>query len=162
MALTRTQQEFYAYCEGHDFVSAAVLAEFERRLHEEGNVQTFSFALERFLPADCPHCHASGMYKFHFLGRLKHADCGKEWYLAPRAYAVAQLQSALRAGASAGGGIMSEAERKGEKGGTLGGIAGFLVVGALRLVLAVALIPIQALVFRSQARQSAAETSART
>ena len=53
MALTPTQREFYTYCGNHEFLTLKVLADFKQRLEEEGNPQTFAFALEDFLHAEC-------------------------------------------------------------------------------------------------------------
>lgn len=146
MALTKTQKELYDYCDKNDFVSADTIEEFKKRLEEEGNVKTLSYALEKFVSDICPNCNVPGAFKWHFLGKLTHPACGWSWYAAPGTYIGAQFKGVFRTGMEIGGDMLADSERKGEKGGCLGAIFGFIMGVCFRLPFALLMMPIQAIV----------------
>jgi hypothetical protein len=151
MSLTSTQMEVYRYCDSSDFISPEAIESFKQRLMQEDpeHVGTLSYALEKFVDATCPKCNATGAYKFHFMGSLKHnPGCGWSWYVNPGTYSATQLGKVFHAGMSAGGGIMSESKDK--TSGCIGAIFGFIFGSLFRLFFAVLMIPIQAIVSLTQ------------
>lgn len=129
-----------------------MIRRFGEDLERDGNSQTLGFALEPFIQYVCPKCGSEGMYKWHFLGELRHPDCGWSWYAAVGTYIQRQLGSVFRAGLHTGGGMMDELEKKGESGGCLYAIVGFLFGSLFRLVFALLMIPVQAVVSLMQAK----------
>lgn len=144
MSLTQTEREFYSYCDSNDFVSADKIEEFRHKLEREGNVNTFSLALEKFTEGSCPNCSATGAFKWHFLGNLRHPNCGYAWYVEPGSYIGAQLRGVVHTGMSAGAG-MSDQEKESKAAGCMAGLLGFMFGAIFRLVFAVVMIPIQAI-----------------
>lgn len=150
MALTNTEREVYDYCDKNDFVSADTIEEFKKRLEEEGNLYTLKYALEKFIDEACPKCGRTGAFKWHFLGKLNHPDCGWNWYADPGTYIVQQLKGVFRTGAEIGGEMIADSEKKGERGGCLEMIFGFILGVCFRLPFALLMMPIQAIVSLSQ------------
>ena len=146
MGLTATQREVYAYCDKNDFVSADTIEEFKRRLEEENSVKTLSYALEKFVTGVCPKCGGAGAFKWHFLGKLRHPNCGWSWYVSPGTYIGAQLKGIFRTGMEIGGDVLADSEGKGESGGCLGAVFGFIMGVCFRLPFALLMMPIQAIV----------------
>ena len=149
MTLTPTEHELYDYCRNNDFVSQEKTEAFRQRLTQEGNPKSLAYALGDFIPGACTKCNASGMFKWHFLGKLTHPSCSKSWYVPPGTYIGRQLGAVFRTGGELAGGAISDAEKKGEK-GYAEGIFSFLIGATFRLVFAVLMIPIQAVVSLSQ------------
>jgi hypothetical protein len=160
MSLTKTQLEIYQYFATHDFVPPDLIASFKERLENDNpaNGKTLSYAMEDFLDETCPSCKTAGAYKFHFMGKLKHTPgCEWSWYIGPGTYASTQLRKSLRAGMSMGGDIMSDAEKKGERGGCIYAIFGLIFGTLFRLVFAILMIPIQAIVTLTQSKPDVGE-----
>lgn len=155
MSLTKTAKEFYQYCNTHEFIPESVIEKFKTRLEQEDNLMVLSVGLEKFRDDRCPNCNATGLFKWHFLGKLKHPDCGWSWFVGPGAYTGAQLRSVFRTGMEIGAEIHSDAEKKGEKGGCIGAFFGFFIGLGFRLPFALLMIPIQAIVSLSQSRPEA-------
>lgn len=151
MTPTSTEKELYDYCRNNEFVSAEMLEKYRQRLTQEGNPKTLGYALESFVPGACPKCNASGMFKWHFLGKLTHPPCGKSWYVPPGTYIGRQLGAVFRTGGEMAGKAISDAEKKGEK-GYAEGIFSFIMGAVFRFVFAILMIPIQAVVSLSQKR----------
>jgi SH3 domain-containing protein len=152
MAFTPTQKELHDLCDRNEFISKEEMASFMKRLEAEGNAYSFKFALEKFLLIDCPKCRASGAFKWHFLGKLSHPDCGRSWFVGPGEYIVAQLKAVFRTGGEIAGSAISDAEKKGES-GFAGMIFGFLMGVMIRLPFAIMMIPIQAVVSLCQSNK---------
>src|SRR5689334_8653262 len=127
MSLTQTEREVFDYCRHHEFVSSATLEHFVERLNAEDNLQTLSFALEKFRDQTCPNCNAAGAYKWHFMGQHRHPDCGFSWYISPSAYTAEQFKGVFRSGMSAAAYESRDADQKGDKaGGCLYAIISFM------------------------------------
>lgn len=150
MGLTQTQSNFYSYCDSHDYISESVLEEFRNKLEAEGNQHTLLFGLKKFVSDFCPKCGANGAFKFHFLGKLKHPDCGFSWYVDPGSYIGKQLKAVVSSGVEASFEMGDSTERRGEKAGCLTAIFGFLCGVSIRLPFALLMIPIQAVVSLTQ------------
>jgi hypothetical protein len=160
MSLSPTQMEVYRYCERSDFISPATIESFKQKLMQENpkHIGTLSYALAKFMDAKCPKCNVAGAYKFHFMGNLKHnPGCGWSWYVSPGTYSATQLGKVFHAGISAGGEMMSEAEKKGERGGCLYAVFGFIFVSIFRLIFAVLMIPIQTVVSLAQRKPASGQ-----
>jgi hypothetical protein len=158
MSLTKTQLEIYQYFASHDFVPPDLIASFRNRLEKDNptSVRTLSYAMQDFLDDTCPKCKVAGAYKFHFMGKLKHKPgCDWTWYMGPGAYASTQLAKSFRAGMGMGGGMMSDAEKKGESGGCIYAIFGLVFGTLFRLTFAILMIPIQAIVTLTQSKPEA-------
>jgi len=107
--------------------------------------------LEKFHPASCPQCGATGVYKWHFLGQLKHPDCGWSWYVNPGEYAKKQLGASFRVGMNIAAEAYSDSERKGEKGaGCVGAIFGFFIGLFFRLPFSIAMFLVQPIAYFTQ------------
>jgi len=152
MGLTQTQKELYDYRDKNDFIDETTVNSFKQRLEAEGNPNSLSYALEKFISQACPNCGTSGAYKWHFLGQLNHPGCGWSWYVGPGAYIVAQLKGVFRTGAEIGGDILVDSEKKGESGGCIGAMFGFIFGVCFRLPFALIMIPIQAIVSLAQTK----------
>lgn len=151
MSLTPTEREFYLYCDTNEFIPQSVIENFRRRLERENNLIALSVGLEKFRSDACPNCNAVGAYKWHFLGKLSHPDCGWSWYVGPGAYTGAQLKAVFRTGMNLSAEAYGDAEKKGEKaGGCLGAVFSFILGICFRLPFALIMIPIQAIVSLSQ------------
>lgn len=145
MDFTDMERQVVDYCNNNDFVSAATIEDFREKLKQEDNLGTLAFALEKFVGTACPKCNEPGSFKWHFLGKLIHPDCGWSWYVGPGKYIVKQLKAVFVAGVGAGAG-MTEPDKRGESGGFIGAIFGFFMGVAFRLPFALLMIPIQAIV----------------
>lgn len=151
MSFTQTQRELHELCGRSVFMSAEQIEAFSSRLKAEGNLASLVFALEKFRPAACPKCKAEGAYKWQFLGKLTHPECNKSWYVDPGTYIGSQLKAVFRTGAEIGGGMASDAEKKGEK-GYFEMFFGFVMGMMIRLPFALMMIPVQAVVSLSQSK----------
>lgn len=149
MPLSATQQRIIRQSANAEYISAATLEEWRQAIQAGGTRMPF-VVWEEFVPATCPGCAAEGIFRFHFLGRLRHPDCNTSWYLPPGTYSSIQLRAVFSAGMDAGVGMKSDSDRKGERGGWLVGAMGFLFGSVTRLVFAVVMIPIQAVLSLSQ------------
>lgn len=158
MALTPIAKEFWKYCDTHDFISLQIFNDFKNKLEQENNKVAFEVGLEKFLQGSCPNCNTPGAYKWHFMGKLKHPDCGWTWYLGPGKYVAEQLKAVFRAGFGLGS-DMHEPDKKGEGGGCLGAIFGFILGFFVRLPFALLMIPIQAVVSLTQQKPDKKESS---
>lgn len=157
MSLTRAQMEVYQYCDESNYIAPEKIEELNELLEQDGNSQTLSYALEKFVEGTCPKCNAPGAYKFHFMGKLKHdPGCGWSWHMGPGNYSATQLGKVFHAGMSAGGGIMSESKDKTSS--CIGGIFGFIFGSLFRLFFAVLMIPIQAIVSLTQPKPESGQS----
>lgn len=151
MAFTQTAKEFYHYCNTHEFIPPTVLEDFHERLEREDNLIVFSVGLEEFIMETCANCNTAGAYKWHFMGKLTHPDCGWFWYVNPGEYAKKQLGASFRAGMNIAAEAYSDAERKGEKGtGCVGAIFSFFIGLSFRLPFAIAMSLIQPIAYFTQ------------
>ncbi len=160
MSLTRTEREFFHYCDTHEFIPAEILGEFKERLEREENTVALSVGLEKFRTDICPNCSAAGEYKWHFLGKQNHPDCGWSWYISPGPYLVKQLGDVFKIGLEAASYGYDDVDKQtGKKGGCFGAIGGFvggmLISIAFRLPFALLMIPIQAVISLSQSKPEA-------
>jgi hypothetical protein len=149
MGLTQTEREVISYCNSHDFISESILNKLGMKLEQEGNLAFLNIAMEKFREDSCPKCGVDGAFKWHFLGRLKHPDCGWAWYVGPGTYIGKQLKAVLLTGMGIGGQVTEDAEKKGER-GCLGAIFGFILGIIIRLPFALLMIPIQAIISIAQ------------
>jgi hypothetical protein len=150
MGFTQKQKEVHTYCDQHDFIPGEVVEQFTRELEADGNLQTLAFALEDFLEGSCKKCTTVGMFKWHFLGRLQHPACNYSWYVTPGTYVGEQLRRSIRAGMDMGADMHEDTKKKGEPGGWLVAILGFVVGTAFRLTFAIISIPAQLIFSLSQ------------
>jgi hypothetical protein len=158
MSLTNAQRKVYDFCSKNEFVSSQTIEEFSGELNAEGKISTLSFALEKHRSAVCPKCSAAGAFKWHFMGKHMHPECGFSWYISPGAYAADQFKGVFRSGMSAGASMSAEADKKGDKaGGYVGAIFGFFIVAVYRLVFGVVMIPIQAIFSLTQGKPEPSE-----
>lgn len=154
MTITQNQRAVYSYCDNNDFISPSKFEEFKAALQAEGNLETLSFATEKFIAAPCPKCNAEGLFKFHFLGKLNHPQCGQGWYVSPGAYMLKQLGSVFKSGMNIAADTSIDAEKKGEKQGFFATAFMFIIGFVFRLALAIILIPIQIIVSLLQSKPS--------
>jgi len=150
--LSDLEKAWYGLCNNSEFIRPEVVRRYSELLLASGNPAALTVGLSDFANSSCPTCAAEGHYKIHFLGRLKHPECGTEWYMGPGGYIGFQLASALHTGLRAGGSMKEDSDRKGERGGWIGGVVGFMMAAVFRLALAIVLIPIQAIVSLSQGK----------
>jgi hypothetical protein len=152
MPRTNAQATVYDYCVKNDFVSPEMVERFRQMLEPENNLTTLSWALEDFVDEACPNCQAAGKYRFHFMGKLNHSQCGWSWFLGPGSYSAIQIGKVFRTGMELGAGTASKAEE--DRGGCLsqffGMIFGFILGVIVRLPFALLMIPVQALFSLSQ------------
>lgn len=158
MGLTKTKRAFYDLRQRNDFISVDTLQNFERDLSEEGNSLTFSVGLKEFIMTSCVKCNAPGAFKWHFLGKLRHPDCGWTWYVSPGSYLAGQFRGAFRAGLEAGGDAGADAEKKGKK-GYAETIFTFLFVSFFRLAFGLLMTPVQVIVSLAQSKPTEADTA---
>ena len=154
--LSDLEKAWYGLCNNSEFISREVVRRYSELLGASGNTVALVVGLSNFTDTACPTCAAEGQYKIHFLGRLKHPECGTEWHMGPGSYIGFQLASVFHTGIRAGGSMKEDSDRKGERGGWIGGIVGFMMAAVFRLALAVVLIPIQAVVSLNQGKAKGA------
>lgn len=135
MDVANTQKELWSYCSANDFISKDKIADFQKRLTKEGNQDSLQYALEKYEPSLCPKCKADGAYKWHFLGKHTYSACNVSWYVDPGTYIVRSIKDIFRTGAEAGGEMGFTQNKKGESGGFIGFIFGFIFFGLLFEVL---------------------------
>ncbi|MBU1172882.1 MAG: hypothetical protein KKD44_25260 [Proteobacteria bacterium] len=147
MDITKTQHEVFEFFRNHDFVPTETIEDYGARLENEGNEHTLIYVLNDFKLAECPRCGTAGAYKWHFLGKLNHPECGYAWFVTPGNYIGAQIKGVFRTGMDLGGSLGDDADKKGEgaASGCLSIVIGFLMGAMFRLPFALAMIPIQAL-----------------
>lgn len=133
MALTRAKKDFYEYCDSHEFISDTQIEYFRQLLEQDDSSHSLAIGLEDYKRAACPKCGATGEYKWHIFGKLKHPNCGHSWYVAPLTYIGSQFGAACRTGRDIGGEMISDAEKKGEKGGCFEVAFGLFIGFAFRL-----------------------------
>jgi hypothetical protein len=157
--LDALEKAWYGLCNSSEFIPEETVRYYREQLFARRKHVTQMIGLSDFSEGCCPRCpSAAGHYTIHFLGQLKHPDCGTEWYIGPGSYIAFQLASIFHSGARAGGAMKSESDRKGEGGvGWLHAILGFLFVGICRAMLACVLIPIQAIVSLSQGNKASSQ-----
>ena len=152
-SLDELDKAWYGLCNGSEFIPAETVSYYREKLFARRKQVAEIIGLSDFSESCCPRCPtAAGHYKIHFLGQLKHPECGTEWYMSPGSYIPFQLASIFHTGARAGGAMKSEADRKRDSGGWMQAILVFMVVAISRAMLAVLLIPIQAIVSLSQSK----------
>jgi hypothetical protein len=155
VSLTALEKAWYGLCNRNDFIYPEVVRRYRDQLYALGKHVTVTIGLHDFTEAQCPKCTEPGYYKIHFLGQLKHPECGTGWYMGPGGYIGFQFASVFHSGIQAGGSMKEDSDRKGQSGGWISGIFGFLFVAILRAALAFVLIPIQAVVSLSQSKPKA-------
>jgi len=147
MAFTNAEKEVNKYLSENDFVSKEMIDSFHQKLTQVGDASYLKYALEDFVVETCPKCSASGNFKFHFWGKLNHnPGCNCSWYVSPGKYVSTQLAKTFRTGRDIGGDMALDSEKKGESGGFVSLIFGFLFGAAFRLSFAAVMIPIQTIV----------------
>lgn len=152
------EREWYGLCNRNDYLEQPVVESFTQRLNAAGKHVAVTIGLHDFHETPCARCGASGHFKIHFLGELHHPKCGRKWYMGPGSYIGYQLSSVVHTGMRAGGSMKEDSDRKGERGGWVSGVVGFMMAAVFRLALAVVLIPIQLIVSLSQSKPERAAT----
>mgnify|MGYP000104584392 CR=1 FL=1 len=110
----------------------------------------------------CRFCGQEGWFNVQFFGALEHPGCSHgahSWYLNPFAYAVFQIQSVAVVGSHGASFGMNDVGKR-ESGSWLYGIFGFCFAAGFRLMLALVLIPIQAVVALASSRLQATTAAA--
>lgn len=49
-----------------------------------------------YLPYQCPKCGVQGVFRWGFLGKLSHPDCGASWHVGPLEYVAMRMRKASR------------------------------------------------------------------
>lgn len=143
MASSETETAFYQLCSDNDFLSAKTVKDFQSKFQAEGKLTTMQLALEKFIPACCPSCKTEGVFKWYFLGKLKHPSCNTSWYVNPSTYILRQFKSALFTGRNVAGYISQD-------NGWIVTLLGFVVGSLVRLPLVFIIVPVQAVVSLNQ------------
>lgn len=148
---TPKENEFFELCEKTNFISTETLARFKQELEREGNLSMLLACLDQyhFVSETCVKCHGTGVFKWGFLGKLAHPDCGWAWYVTPGMYIQEQLKEVFRSGFGAAGDARKDAKKKGES-GIIVMILSFVFGVFFRLVFAIIGIPIQIIVSLTQ------------
>jgi len=144
MAFSETEMAFYQLCSDSDFLSAKTVHDFQAKFQAEGKLTTMQLALEKFIPACCPSCKTEGIFKWYFLGKLKHPSCNMSWYVTPSTYILRQFKSVLFTGRNVAGYISQD-------NGWIVTLLGFVVGSLVRLPLVFIVVPVQAVVSLNQA-----------
>ena len=154
VSLDDLEKAWYGLCRSSDFIKQDVVVHYREQLSKRRKHAAIVVGLHDFTETRCPKCTAIGFYKIHFLGQLKHPQCGRGWYMGVGGYIGFQLASVFHSGIRAGGSMKEDSDRKGQGGGWTAGIVGFFMVAVLRAALAAILIPIQAVLSLSQTKPS--------
>jgi hypothetical protein len=147
------EKRWFALCDANSFISTAEAASFSAQLKGVGGTAVYVVALRKFISTQCPRCGASGHFKAKFLGGLRHPDCKAEWYVGPGSYILFQLTQTFHGGAVVSSGLQDKAKDRAEH--IMNGIFGYVFGFVIRGVLALFLIPIQAVVSLSQSKPTA-------
>jgi hypothetical protein len=155
VTISDLEKAWYGLCDSSKFISEEIGEHFVSRLKAAGKHAAVVVGLSKFTRQTCPKCGEQGQFKIQFLGHLEHPPCGHQWYVGPGSYIGFQFEQIFHTGIRPGGAIKEDADRKDDRaGGWIQGILVFLCVAVFRAVLAVALIPIQAIVSLNQAKYS--------
>ena len=152
ISLDALTKAWYALCSSSEFIPEERVAYYRGRLQARGDTAAFAVGLSDFTQSACPKCGASGQYKVHFLGQLKHPACNTSWYMGPGGYIGFQLAKIFHTGIKAGGSMAEDRKGQGKADQWMHGILMFLFVAICRAALAVVLIPIQAVVSLTQTK----------
>lgn len=145
MVFTNTQEELQHYCAENEYISLNMIESFSQRLEQEKKGKTLSKALREHIRGQCPDCGAAGAFKWHFLGQLKHPECGS-WYVGHGIYLRRQLRAVLKESVGA---------TLGSRGGCLEAIFSFFLVITIGIPLIVLLIPTRAIASFMQSKAKA-------
>src|ERR1035441_3631516 len=128
---TPLEKEWYGICNGSDFIPKHIVDYYVAALSAEGSHAAIVVGLSDFTARTCPKCGDEGQFKIHFLGRLDHPEPGCNWtgYMGTGSYIGFQIVKILHCGIRAGGSMKEDSDKKGESGGWINAIFGFLFVG---------------------------------
>jgi hypothetical protein len=147
------ENDWYGLCSSSDFIHESTVEQYTTQLKATRKQAAIAVGLSDFTGHACSKCGSRGQFKIHFLGRLRHPECGANWYTNPGAYTMYQIKQIFHSGIRAGGTMKDDADRKGDRsGGIINAIFGFLFVAAFRGALAIILIPIQVIASLIQAK----------
>lgn len=145
--LSDLERTWNRVCDTSTFIPDDKVQYFVERLNSAKRHGTVILGLAGFTKQTCLKCGESGQFKIRLLGRIEHASCGQTWYIGPLTYTRFQFLQVLQAGVLVVGIAREDADREGDRtGGWVNGVFAFFLVTAFRAVLAVVLIPIQAIV----------------
>lgn len=144
MESTENQKEFWDFAENADFISFEKIKEFNLKLKEEDNADTWYYGLKvlNFTKCKCPSCKTEGYFKSNFFGKLNHPDCNYSWHMNPFKYLGIQLKKAFNVGVSFGA-----QEKDGEKPGCITSIFLFLFGFIIRLPFSIVLTLIESIMY---------------
>ncbi len=140
--LDASEKTWYALCNSSDFIPEEIVSRYQEALFARGKHVTIAVGLSDFTAHVCPRCVASGQFKTHFLGRLRHPSCGWTGYIGTGSYIAFQFAQTIHSGIRAGGSVKEDADKKGEKHSWVTGLFVFLFVGVFRAAAAVVLVPL--------------------
>jgi tetratricopeptide (TPR) repeat protein len=154
---TSLESAWFGLCDSSDFIPKDIVDYYVAALSAEGSHAEIVVGLSDFVGHTCPKCKAEGQFKVHFLGRLEHPACHWAGYMGTGSYIGFQITKILHSGIRAGGSMKEGSDKKGESGGWIYAIFGFLFVGMFRAALAVVLIPLHTIVALCQPKESMSE-----
>lgn len=146
-----SKADVYKYFRGREFVEAGTIESFRQQLSPDDAV-ALSIALEPFVAAVCPSCSASGYFRFHFLGKLRHSECDCSWYMTTGQYTGRQFRRAFATGADIAGSGPRDS-------GVLSRMVSFVFGAWIRLAFGLATIPLQAIAAHSAKRSPGVEST---
>ena len=150
---TPLESAWFGLCDSSEFIPKHIVDYYVAALSAEGSHAEIVVGLSDFVGHTCPNCKDEGQFKVHFLGRLEHPACHWAGYMGTGSYIAFQITKILHSGIRAGGSMKEDSDKKGEGGGWIYAIFGFLVVGMFRAALAVVLIPPHTIVALCQPKQ---------
>jgi hypothetical protein len=148
------ESAWFGLCDSSDFIPKDIVDYYVAALSAEGSHAEIVVGLSDFVGHTCPKCKAEGQFKVHFLGRLEHPACHWAGYMGTGSYIGFQITKILHSGIRAGGSMKEDSDKKGESGGWIYAIFGFLFIGMFRAALAVVLIPLHTIVALCQPKQA--------
>jgi len=147
------ERSWFRFCDASEFISEEIVKRFSTALSAEGSYAEFMVGLSPFAEYTCPRCASRGQYRVHFLGELKHPTCGWSGYMRTGPYIGHQVVQIFHTGARAGGSAKDDMDRKGDQGGWVLGIFGFLFGAVFRAALAAVVIPLHIAVVLTQSKK---------
>ena len=146
MKTTQTQKEVEDFFYANEYVSPSTIETFKEKLSKESGrkgLKTLSTALKDFANEQCPNCGVAGSYKWHFLGKLHHPDCGFFWYVRHKTYVKHWIKATLKAGVEMGGAT---------RGGCLDALYNLFLTIVIGIPLVIVIVPIRVIVSIKQGR----------
>ena len=99
MDLSDRGREFLELCERGDFIPFTWVDELEAAA-QSGDYELHAIwdtaGAKHFVPGGCLVCGTTGMFRWHFLGRLHHPECGRRWLVTPGVYLKRQLTAIFK------------------------------------------------------------------